>query len=110
MCRCLSSIGQSIQSVAAGYGFNVVQEFCGHGTGKYLHMPPFVMHYMNKHKMPLVEGMVFTIEPILVEGGRHIKVWDDEWTAVTEDGGRAAQFEHEVLIHEGGAEILTVPC
>lgn len=32
--------------------------------------------------------MVFTIEPILVEGDRTITVWEDNWTAVTVDGGR----------------------
>lgn len=105
----LNQLGIKIQLVAAEYGFNVVREFCGHGTGKYLHIPPFVLHYPNQHEVPIVKGMVFTIEPILVEGGRHINVWGDRWTAVTEDGGRAAQFEHEVLIHEDGAEILTVP-
>ncbi len=53
--------------------------------------------------------MVFTIEPILVEGGRRIHVWKDGWTAATLDGGRGAQFEHEVLITETGYEVLTVP-
>ena len=32
--------------------------------------------------------MVFTIEPILVEGARRISIWEDGWTAVTFDGGR----------------------
>ena len=54
-------------------------------------------------------GMVFTIEPILVEGSRRMTVWEDGWSAVTVDGGRGAQFEHEVLITEHGAEVLTVP-
>ena len=72
-------------------------------------MPPLVYHFANKVQLPLQSGMVFTIEPILVEGSRHIEVWEDKWTAVTEDGGRAAQLEHEILIHEDGAEILTVP-
>jgi methionyl aminopeptidase len=81
----------------------------GHGTGKYLHMSPYVLHYNNKNKIPIEKGMVFTIEPILVENGRHIRLWPDRWTAATEDLGRAAQFEHEILIHEHGAEVLTVP-
>ncbi len=52
--------------------------------------------------------MIFTVEPILVEGGRKITTWADGWSAVTVDGGRAAQFEHEVLITENGPEIITV--
>ena len=101
-------VGRTIETVAAEYGFNVVHEFCGHGTGKYLHMLPFVLHYTNDEAVPIQPGMVFTIEPILVEHGRRIKVWDDNWTAATADGGRGAQLEHEVLIHEHGAEILTL--
>lgn len=38
--------------------------------------------------MELVPGMVFTIEPILVEGDRKIQIWEDNWTAATVDGGR----------------------
>jgi Xaa-Pro aminopeptidase len=33
--------------------------------------------------------------------------WPDEWTAVTRDGSRSAQFEHTILITEDGYEILT---
>ena len=38
-----------------------------------------------------------------------IHVWKDGWTAATLDGGRGAQFEHEVLIKDDGYEVLTVP-
>lgn len=106
---CLSKIGEAIQSVAEAHNLRVVHEFMGHGTGPYLHMNPMVRHYRNKLTIPLVKGMVFTIEPILVEGSRRITVWDDGWTAVTVDGGRGAQFEHEILITDTGAQILTLP-
>lgn len=33
--------------------------------------------------------------------------WPDNWTAVTADGQRSAQFEHTLLITENGVEILT---
>ena len=39
---------------------------------------------------------------------RHV-MWDDEWTAVTEDLGLSAQFEHTVLVTGKGVEILTLP-
>jgi methionyl aminopeptidase len=35
------------------------------------------------------------------------KVWDDDWTAVTSDGRRTAQFEHTVLVTEDGYDVLT---
>ena len=33
--------------------------------------------------------------------------WPDNWTAVTKDGKRSAQFEHTFLVTEKGCEILT---
>ncbi len=72
-------------------------------------MPPFIRHFQNGYKVPMEPGMIFTIEPILVEGSRRIVTWDDGWSAATFDGSRGAQFEHEILITETGCEILTMP-
>lgn len=55
------------------------------------------------------KGMTFTIEPVLTQGDREIEILDDNWTAVTTDNARTAQFEHTILITETGAEILTIP-
>lgn len=52
--------------------------------------------------------MVFTIEPMINAGTTYDKLWPDNWTVVTEDGKRSAQFEHTILITETGCEILTV--
>lgn len=54
-------------------------------------------------------GMTFTIEPILCLGNPKFKILNDEWTAVTKDNSRTAQFEHTILISSDGAEILTLP-
>jgi methionyl aminopeptidase len=52
--------------------------------------------------------MTFTIEPMVVTGGVGIEVWpEDGWTVVTADGGRAAQFEHMLLVTEHGVDVLT---
>lgn len=56
----------------------------------------------------MLAGMTFTIEPILCVGKTTHKVLDDEWTAVTKDNSRAAQFEHTILITPSGCEILTL--
>jgi methionyl aminopeptidase len=53
--------------------------------------------------------MIFTIEPMLVEGYGECFEWDDHWTVATCDGGMAAQFEHTILITDNGVEILTIP-
>lgn len=53
--------------------------------------------------------MTFTVEPVLTCGSQEIEILEDNWTAVTVDSSRTAQFEHTVLITEDGAEILTLP-
>ena len=38
--------------------------------------------------------MTFTIEPMLNLGTHEWDMWDDDWTVVTKDRRRSAQFEH----------------
>ena len=76
------------QSFASSRGFSVVQEFMGHGTGTLLHMLPYVSHVANTEALSLRPGMLFTVEPILVEGSPEIGLWNDGWTAATRDGRR----------------------
>jgi methionyl aminopeptidase len=52
-------------------------------------------------------GHIFTIEPMINQGVQKDITWPDNWTAVTADGQRSAQFEHTLLITETGVEILT---
>lgn len=54
-------------------------------------------------------GMTFTIEPILTQGGQLIDILEDDWTAITADSARTAQFEHTILVTPDGCEILTQP-
>mmetsp|Transcript_16782 Transcript_16782/g.41946 ORF Transcript_16782/g.41946 Transcript_16782/m.41946 type:complete len:399 (-) Transcript_16782:91-1287(-) len=106
---CLTDIGAAVQDVAEDYGYSTVEKYRGHGIGADFHRPPFVKHYRNYDKLELLPGMVFTIEPMLVEGSGDCFEWSDKWTVATSDGGMAAQFEHTILIKEDGVEILTVP-
>lgn len=106
---CLTDIGNAIQDVADAYGYSTVEKYRGHGIGEVFHCPPYVKHYRNHDRQELVPGMIFTIEPMLVEGSGECYEWDDHWTVATVDGGMSAQFEHTVLILEDGVEILTVP-
>lgn len=52
-------------------------------------------------------GMIFTIEPMINVGSWRDVTWPDDWTAVTADGSRSAQFEHTLLVTDSGYEILT---
>ncbi|CAM9970058.1 unnamed protein product, partial [Hapterophycus canaliculatus] len=35
------------------------------------------------------------------------RTWPDNWTSVTADGKRSAQFEHTLLVTDQGCDILT---
>jgi len=106
--RRLGDVGDAIQEMAEHHGYGVVRELGGHGVGRKLHEEPHVEHYGKRgHGLRLREGMVFTIEPMINEGSREIRMLGDGWTVVTGDGGLSAQYEHTVAVTAGGCEILT---
>eukprot|EP00736_Rhodelphis_marinus_P003516 Rmarinus@m.29453 len=101
-------IGSEIERVAQENYFSSVRDFVGHGIGQYFHMEPSIFHFKNDCDQGRMKpGMVFTVEPMINEGSPEVRVLEDGWTVVTSDGGRSAQFEHTVLVTEGGFEILT---
>ncbi len=106
--RPISDIGAAIQAHAHDHGYGVVQSFVGHGVAEQFHTDPHVPHHFDPAATTVMEpGMTFTIEPMITIGSWRARMWDDGWTAVTSDGGRTAQFEHTLLVTDGGAEILT---
>ena len=86
-----------------------MRDFVGHGIGRTFHEDPMIPHYGKKGQgVRLVEGMVFTIEPMINAGAWQAQILDDGWTAVTIDGRLSAQFEHTIAITaDGDIEILT---
>jgi len=107
----LGDIGYAIQKFAEGQGFSVVREFCGHGIGRVFHEEPQVLHYGRPGTLEkLVEGMTFTIEPMINAGRKEIKDGPekDGWTIVTQDRSLSAQWEHTVLVTSTGYEVLTL--
>jgi len=104
----LGDIGHAIQKVAEDDGFSVVREYCGHGIGKIYHDEPQILHYGYPGQgMKLKAGMIFTIEPMLNLGKRHVKTLADGWTVVTKDHSLSAQWEHMVAVTEDGFQVLT---
>jgi len=104
----VGDIGWAIQQYAESRNCSVVREFVGHGVGFEFHESPQIPHFGRKGEgIALVPGMVFTIEPMINLGERHLKILDDDWTAVTRDGSLSAQFEQTILVTDSGYESLT---
>jgi methionyl aminopeptidase len=104
----IGDIGHAIQSYAEAQGCSVVREYVGHGVGFEFHESPQIPHYGKKGEgIPLVPGMVFTIEPMINLGKPGLHVLANRWTAVTDDGSLSAQFEQTLVVTETGYEILT---
>jgi len=101
-------IGRAIQSHAEAEGYGVVRAFVGHGIAEQFHTDLQIPHYDDPRATTVIEpGMTFTIEPMITMGAWQHEVWDDNWTAVTTDRKRTAQFEHTLLVTDDGIEILT---
>ena len=106
--RPLSDIGRAIEVHAKKYRYGVVRAFIGHGIGEQFHTELQIPHYYSPQARTIMEvGMVFTIEPMITLGSPREVVWDDGWTAVTEDRKLTAQFEHTMLVTPSGADVLT---
>lgn len=108
--RPFSVIGRVIEAYAARFGYGVVRDYTGHGVHSTFHSGLVVLHYDEPRLDTVIEkGMTFTIEPMLSLGDYHSHVWDDDWTVVTNDFSRVAQWEHSIVVTDTGAEILTLP-
>ncbi len=105
----LSDISHAVQSHVEQHGFSVVRDFVGHGIGRQLHEEPQVPNYGRPGQGPRLQvGMVLAIEPMVNIGRCHVRVLDDQWTAVTKDGSYSAHFEHTISIQPTGpARVLT---
>jgi methionyl aminopeptidase len=105
----LGDVGHAIERHARRNGYSVVMEYCGHGIGREMHEPPQVLHWGKPQTgLVLLEGMVFTIEPMLNQGRRTVRTEEDGWTVVTRDGQLSAQFEHTVAVTRNGVRVLTL--
>jgi methionyl aminopeptidase len=102
-------IGHTIQAHAEANRFSVVRDFCGHGISQIFHEPPNVLHFGKAGQgAALVEGMIFTIEPMINAGKEEVKILADGWTAVTKDRSLSAQFEHTIGVTADGCEVFTL--
>jgi len=104
----LGDVSSAVQQHVEANGFSIVREFVGHGIGTELHEEPQVPNFGRRGDgLPLLEGMVLAIEPMVNAGRPGALLLNDNWTAVTEDGSYSAHFEHCVAVTKDGPLILT---
>ena len=88
--------------------FGIVSGYGGHGIGRAMHLDPFLPNEGKPNRGPrLVVGSTLAVEPMLTLGTSETSVLDDDWTVITDDGTRAAHWEHTVAVTADGPRILT---
>lgn len=104
----IRDISSAIQNHAESKGFSIVRDFVGHGIGKDLHELPEIPNYVTKRRgVRLESGMTIAVEPMINAGNYDVRVLNNNWTVVTEDGSLSAHYENTVAITENGPLILT---
>ena len=104
----LGDIGHAIQQHAESNYYSVVEDYCGHGIGNVYHEEPQILHYGKPGRgIEILEGMCFTIEPMINQGSKYCKTLQDGWTVETKDGRNSAQWEHTLAVTNNGVEVLT---
>jgi methionyl aminopeptidase len=112
----LGAVGDAVEDVVdasdsglnGGARYGVVEEYVGHGIGTAMHQPPDVLNYRTRARGARVRpGLCVAVEPMLTRGTHATQVLDDDWTVVTDDGSRAAHWEHTVAVLESGIWVLT---
>jgi len=104
----LSDISHAVQTVVEGAGFGSSGSLWGHGIGRSLHEDPQIPNFGPPDRGPTMQvGMTFAIEPMTSMGSWQVRILQDGWTAITQDGSCAAHFEHSVALTENGVLILS---
>ena len=105
----LNQISHAIQSHAEDNGYTVVRKYVGHGVGAQLHEDPQIPNYTDKptEGILLKQGMVFAIEPMILQFRQETITRRNKWTVKTEDNGLAVHWEHTVALTNKGIEVLT---
>lgn len=104
----VGDIGDAMQTYVEGAGFGLLAQYTGHGIGSRLWEAPSIPAVGQRGTgAKIVDGLTFTIEPIVVGGSTRTYVARDGWTVLTVDRAPVAQFEHTVMATRQGARVLS---
>ena len=73
-----------------------------------MHEEPQIPNYGNPGTgVPLEDGMVLAVEPMVTAGRHAVRIGEDHWAIYSQDGSLAAHFEFTIAITASGPRILT---
>lgn len=102
----VGDVSWAMQSVAESAGYGVARGIHGHGLGTRVWEEPTIPFLGKPGTGPrLREGMVITIEPVVIEGHHQFHM-TNRWEARTNDGSWVAQFERAIMVTRNGGVIL----
>ena len=105
----LRDVGAAVERATEARGFFVARELTGHGIGRRMHEPPTVFNWPAPYaeaSRKLTEGLVFTIEPMIVAGRPRLVLDRDGWTIRTRDGALSTHEEHTVVVGSDGPLVI----
>src|SRR5690349_16545851 len=104
----LGDVSHAVQQHVEAAGLSIVRSLVGHGVGREMHEEPQIPNYGNAGTgIPLEEGMVLAVEPMVTAGRHAVRVGDDHWAIYSQDGSLAAHFEFTIAVTAAGPRILT---
>lgn len=109
-CRMWSEVAARMEAVADSAHYALVEQFVGHAIGRQMHEPPQVPNFVDRaasEDFEIRPGLVLAIEPMLNAGLAAVKILDDQWTAVTEDGLPSVHYEHTIAVTAEGPRLIT---
>jgi len=104
----LGDVSHAVQEHVEADGLSIVRTLVGHGIGRDMHEDPQIPNYGAPGTgVPLEEGMVLAVEPMVTAGRHGVRVGDDHWAIYSQDGSLSAHFEFTVAITAEGPRVLT---
>ncbi len=104
----LGDVSHAVQEHVETAGLSIVRTLVGHGIGRSMHEDPQIPNYGKPGTgIPLEEGMVLAVEPMVTAGRHSVRVADDHWAIYSQDGSLAAHFEFTIAVTADGPRVLT---
>jgi methionyl aminopeptidase len=104
----LGDVSNAIQRHVESNGLSIVRTLVGHGIGRSMHEDPQIPNYGEPGTgVPLEEGMVLAVEPMVTAGRHAVRVGEDHWAIYSQDGSLAAHFEFTIAVTADGPRVLT---